>query len=53
MKSLINKIMFILVMAFVIIFSYHGIEKNVKAYSYKELLEYIQSFSIRDFFDQE
>ncbi len=53
MKSIINRGMFIVITAFVIIFSYKGIEKNVKAYSYKELLDYIQSFSIRDFFEQE
>ena len=50
MKGFINRGMFILIMAFGILFSYHTIESKVKAYSFEEMADYVHSFSIRDSF---
>ena len=48
MRRMINYILIMIVLAFSILFSYEKNENKVKSYTFREICDYVHSYSIRD-----
>ena len=53
MRHLINYVLIIIVLTFSVLFSYGKIQNKVKSYTFREIYEYVHSYSIRDSISEE